>query len=189
MSSDATRSRIRAAALKLFVSKGVKATTTRDLSRAARIAEGTIYRHYASKAELVQELFESHFAAFSSDLDRVQAQANKGIDNKLRAMVDFMCHLFDSNRTLYQFLLIVQNDALPAMVSRGASPLLVMRQVIAEAIKRKEIPDQDVRLTATIVMGAIMQPALAIIYGSLPGRMSRYAPTIYAACRRIVHAG
>jgi AcrR family transcriptional regulator len=188
MPANATRARIKAAALQLFVSKGVKETTTRDLARAARIAEGTIYRHYTSKDELVQDLFEGHFTAFCAELERVQDEARGGINSKLRAMVDYMCRLFDSDRTLYQFLLTIQHEALPNLVSRELSPLQVLRKVIADAVKRKEIPDQDVRLSAAMVLGAVMQPALALIYGSLQGRMTRYCPDIHAACRRIVHA-
>ena len=187
MTADATRARIRASALKLFVSKGVKETTTRDLARAARIAEGTIYRHYASKDELIQDLFESHFTEFSEELDRVQSTAGGDIDAKLRAMIEYMCRLFDSDRTLYQFLLIVQHEALPTLVSRDNSPLQVVRRALSDAIKRKEIPDQDVRLSAAMVLGAVMQPALALVYGSLQGRMTKFAPIIYGACRRIVH--
>jgi AcrR family transcriptional regulator len=188
MTAEATRARIRAAALKLFVSKGVKETTTRDLARSAHIAEGTIYRHYASKDELIRDLFESHFTEFSNELDRIQAAARGGIDEKLRAMVEYMCQLFDSDRTLYQFLLIVQHEALPTLVSRDNSPLQVLRKALSDAIKRREIPEQDVRLSAAMILGAVMQPALALIYGSLQGRMTKFAPTIHGACRRIVHA-
>jgi AcrR family transcriptional regulator len=187
MSADATRARIKTAALRLFVSKGVKETTTRELARAAHIAEGTIYRHYKSKDELIQDLFEGHFTAFCAELEHVQAEA-RGINSKLRAMVEYMCRLFDSDRTLYQFLLIVQHEALPNLVSRDLSPLQVLRKVISDAIKRKEIPDQDVRLSAAMVLGAVMQPALALVYGSLQGRMSKFSPEIHDACRRIVHA-
>ena len=187
MTADATRARIRASALKLFVSKGVKETTTRDLARSARIAEGTIYRHYASKDELVRDLFESHFTDFSDELERIQSTTRGGIDHKLRAMIEYMCKLFDSDRTLYQFLLIVQHEALPTLVSRDNSPLQVLRKVIAEAAKRREVPEQDARLSAAMVLGAVMQPALALVYGSLQGRMSKFVPTIHGACRRIVH--
>jgi len=188
VTADATKARIQAAALRLFVSKGVKETTTRDLARAARIAEGTIYRHFKSKDELIKDLFESHFNAFCSNLDRIQSEAQPGVDRKLRAMVEYMCRLFDSDRTLYRFLLIIQHDALPTLTSRGDSPLHVIRKVIADGIKQKEIPDQDARLSAAMVLGAVMQPALALIYGSLQGRMTRLSPAIHDACRRIVHA-
>jgi AcrR family transcriptional regulator len=188
MTAEATKMRIKASALRLFVSKGVKETTTRELARSARIAEGTIYRHYESKDELVRDLFHGHFTRFTDELDRVQSTAKNGIDGKLRAMIEYMCRLFDSDRTLYRFLLIIQHDALPSLVSRERSPVRVIRKVIAEAIERKEIPDQDVRLSAAMILGAVMQPALAMIYGSLHGRMTKFAPDIHAACERIVHA-
>ena len=76
---------------------------------------------------------------------------------------------------------------LPSLVSRERSPVQVIRKVIAEAIDRREIPEQDARLSAAMVLGAVMQPALALIYGSLHGRMTKFAPDICAACERIVH--
>ena len=102
-------------------------------------------------------------------------------------MIDHMCRLFDSDRTLYQFLLLVQHDALPT-VSRENSPLQILRKVIAEAIRRREVPEQDVRLSAAMMLGAILQPALSLVYGSLHGRMTKFSPLICGACRRIVHA-
>jgi len=179
--------RIREAALKLFVAKGVRETTTRDLARSARIAEGTIYRHYESKDDLVRDLFHSHFQHFTDELDRAQAAAKSGIGNKLRAMIEYMCRLFDANRTLYHFLLIAQHDALPSMVSREGSAVQVIRKVIAEGIRRKEIPDQDARLSAAMILGAVMQTALSLIYGSLHGRMMKFVPDLNAACERIIH--
>jgi AcrR family transcriptional regulator len=187
MSAEATRSRIKKAALRLFVAKGVKETTTRELARSARIAEGTIYRHYDSKDALVRDLFDGHFSQFTEELNRVQS-AEKGIRQKLRAMIEYMCTLYDSDETLYRFLLTVQHEALPSLVSRKRSPLRVVGRVVAEAIERNEIPDQDVRLTAAMILGTVMQSAQALIYGSLRGRMAKFVPEISAACERIVHA-
>jgi AcrR family transcriptional regulator len=188
MPAEATRSRIKNAALRLFVAKGVKETTTRELARSARIAEGTIYRHYDSKDALVRDLFEGHFSQFTEELDRVQSAQKGGVREKLQAMIEYMCNLYDSNETLYRFLLTVQYEALPSLVSRERSPLQVVGRVVAEAIERNEIPDQNVRLTAAMVLGTVMQSAQALMYGSLRGRMAKFALEISAACERIVHA-
>jgi len=67
---SATRRLIQQAALELFVAKGVGETTVRDLARAAGIAEGTLYRHYASMDALVWELFSTNYAAFARRLRR-----------------------------------------------------------------------------------------------------------------------
>lgn len=46
---DSTRDRILKAALRLFARKGYDGTTTRDLATAAKVAEGTLFRHFANK--------------------------------------------------------------------------------------------------------------------------------------------
>jgi len=52
------------AALALFMKKGIKGTTTRDIALRAGIAEGIIYRHFESKAELAEIIFEQNIDFF-----------------------------------------------------------------------------------------------------------------------------
>jgi AcrR family transcriptional regulator len=180
--ADATRHRLRSAALELFVERGVTETTTKDLARKAGIAEGTIYRHFESKDELVRDLFEDHYFRFGGELDRIQAETAGGVDAKLRAMVEFMCRLYDHDPTLYRFLLLVQHTALPNIRTAPTSPAVIFRGIIGRAVEQGEIPEQDPILAAAMVLGAIIQPALALIYGSLTGTMSDFAPAIASAC-------
>ena len=64
----ATRERLMRAALELFTSEGYRATTTLLIAERARIAEATIYRHFAGKEILFNEVYRDalHFgqAAF-----------------------------------------------------------------------------------------------------------------------------
>ena len=55
--ADLTRARLVRAALELFTTRGYHPTTTPELARKAGIAEGTIYRHFASKQHLLNELY------------------------------------------------------------------------------------------------------------------------------------
>lgn len=188
MPADATRRRLRTAALELFVEQGVVETTTRDLAKRAGIAEGTIYRHFESKDELVRDLFRDHYVRFGAELNRIQAETTGGIDAKLRAMVDFMCRLYDEDPTLYRFLLLVQHAALPNIRTAPTSPAVIFRNLVSRAIEQGEIPEQDRALAASMMLGAIIQPALSLIYGSLTGTMSDFAPTIAAACSAVLRA-
>lgn len=188
MPADITRHRLRSAALELFVERGVSETTTKDLARKAGIAEGTIYRHFESKDELVRDLFEHHYFRFGADLDRIQAETAGGVDAKLRAMVEFMCQLYDHDPTLYRFLLLVQHAALPNIRTAPTSPAVIFRGVILRAVERGEIPEQDPVLAGAMVLGTIIQPALALIYGSLGGTMSDFAPAVASACSALLRA-
>jgi AcrR family transcriptional regulator len=186
--ADATRRRLRTAALELFVEQGVVETTTRDLAKRAGIAEGTIYRHFESKDELVRDLFQDHYVRFGAELNRIQAETPGGIDAQLRAMIDYMCRLYDEEQTLYRFLLLVQHAALPNIRTAATSPAVIFRNLVSRAIERGEIPEQNPALAASMMLGAIIQPALSLIYGSLTGTMSALAPAIASACSALLRA-
>ena len=55
--AEATRRRLIAAALELFTTTGFRATTTPMLAERAGIAEGTIYRHFSGKRELLNAAY------------------------------------------------------------------------------------------------------------------------------------
>src|SRR6478672_11720543 len=55
--AEATRRRLIAAALELFTTTGFRATTTPMLADRAGIAEGTIYRHFSGKDELLNAAY------------------------------------------------------------------------------------------------------------------------------------
>lgn len=188
MPADATRRRLRTAALELFVEQGVVETTTRDLAKRAGIAEGTIYRHFESKDELVRDLFQDHYVRFGAELNRIQAETPGGIDAQLRAMIDYMCRLYDEEPTLYRFLLLVQHAALPNIRTAATSPAVIFRNLVSRAIERGEIPEQNRALAASMMLGAIIQPALSLIYGSLSGAMVDFAPAIASACSALLRA-
>ena len=63
--------KIVAAALKVFASKGYKATRTSDIAAAAGIGKGTIYEYFRSKEELIEAIFESLFLDYELRLEEL----------------------------------------------------------------------------------------------------------------------
>ena len=57
--TELTRQRLIRTALELFATRGYHDTTTAQIAKKAGIAEGTIYRHFASKQQLVNELYRA----------------------------------------------------------------------------------------------------------------------------------
>jgi len=57
--TELTRQRLIRTALELFTTRGYHDTTTAQIAKRAGIAEGTIYRHFASKQQLFNELYRA----------------------------------------------------------------------------------------------------------------------------------
>jgi AcrR family transcriptional regulator len=57
--ADLTRQRLIRAALELFATRGYHDTTTAQIAKKAGVAEGTIYRHFPSKQQLLNELYRA----------------------------------------------------------------------------------------------------------------------------------
>lgn len=58
-SADLTRQRLIRVALELFTTRGYHDTTTAQIAKKAGIAEGTIYKHFSSKQQLLNELYRA----------------------------------------------------------------------------------------------------------------------------------
>jgi len=59
-----TRDRLVRAALELFTTQGYHASTTPEIAKKAGVAEGTIYRHFASKEQLLNEIYRAGVRLF-----------------------------------------------------------------------------------------------------------------------------
>lgn len=74
---EATRQRLLRAALELYTANGFRATTTPELAARAGVAEGTIYRHFDSKEQLLNEAYRGAQKWATSVLREIE-EAEKG---------------------------------------------------------------------------------------------------------------
>ena len=175
-----TRDRIERAAIQLFVEKGITATTIRDIASAVGLSEGALYRHFASKEQLVWQLFERNYVAFASRLLTL-AEGETTAREKLAAMIRGFCRAHDENPQLFRFLLFVQHGELEKLAPDTPTPVEAVRTVIANGIASGEIPQQDVDLATALVFGTVLQPVQFAAYGRLPGEITAMSHRLVAA--------
>jgi len=183
----ATKKLMARTALQLFVEKGVRETTIRDIAAAADVAEGTLYRHYASKEELAESLFTESYETMSGELAAVCREA-QGLRAALDGMVALFCRAYDADAVLFRYLLLSQHQFLRQRDPALPSPSNVIKDAVAAAMARGEIPKRDLELQVAMVMGIVLQPAVAKVYGRLENEMSAYAADIAAACWQVLSA-
>ena len=63
-----TRSRILKAALRLFAAQGYDGTTTKELAKKAKVAEGTIFRYFPNKKAVLIEVATEGWVEILTDL-------------------------------------------------------------------------------------------------------------------------
>ena len=179
-----TRTRIETAATRLFVEKGVAETGVRDIARTVDISEGALYRHFASKEELVWQLFERHYVEFAGRLVTL-AMTETTARGKLRAMIRGFCHAHDEDPTLFRFLLFVQHGQLGKLAPGTPTPVHAVRTVIEQGIASGEIPPQDPHLATALMFGIVLEPVQFAAYGELRTDMrsiaDRLAASVWAA--------
>jgi AcrR family transcriptional regulator len=175
-----TRRRIETAATRLFVEKGVAETGVREIARTVEISEGALYRHFASKEELVWHLFERHYVEFASRLVTL-ADRETTARGKVRAMIRGFCQAHDENPTLFRFLLFVQHGQLGKLAPGTPTPVHAVRTVIAQGIASGEIPAQDPHLATALMFGIVLEPVQFAAYGELPSDMRSIADRLAAA--------
>jgi len=180
------RPKIERAALKLFVNEGVDAATTREIAESAGVSEGALYRHYKGKDQLALALFmETH-----NRLGVMMKEAffePGSIEDKIRKGVSAYCEIADDDWLMFSFHLVSLNRFLPHDVKREDDPVSVLENLLEMLMKNGDIPKADPALTASMVLGVVMQSGLNKIYNRLPGPFSQHIDAFTRSILAIIY--
>lgn len=180
-----TKEKIDQISLELFVKKGIKETTIKDIALAGEIAEGTLYRHYKSKEELAISLFTENYLAFSKELvDYVSAYTQA--DQKLDRLIEHFLRNYDDNPILFSYLLLSQHGMLERLQSDQPHAVDLLVEIISLGQEQGVFKDQDPNLLTALVLGLILQPAVSKTYGRLKKPLSFYQDEIISAAQNLI---
>lgn len=181
-----TKARIERAALALFVARGVDAATTREIAAGAGVSEGAIYRHFDSKDDLAAAMFLTIHTRLAA-LVREAARDRKGVAEQTRAVVDAYCRTADADFPLFTFHLLHAHRFLPTPDDVD-NPVDAVEDIIAAAIRRREIPRGDPSFLGGMALGVVLQTALQLHYGRLEGPLSRHRDALAEAALAVMRA-
>jgi AcrR family transcriptional regulator len=169
-----TRERLLRAARELIEEGGYGAASVLAITTRAGLAAGTLYRHFNSKEELFADLFRS---VCDHELEAMQAAANSHRDRGHAARLERVLLTF-AERALRRPRLAW------ALIAEPVDPLVdaqrlayraryaeLVAEGLREAVAAREIPPQEVRLTAAALVGACGEALvgpLSPINGSTP---------------------
>jgi AcrR family transcriptional regulator len=185
-----TRERLLAAARELIEERGYGGASVIAIAERAGVASGTLYRHFSSKEELFVELFRTvcdreveamRDAAGGpelSEVERVQTVLETFARRALRRprlawalLAEPVDPLVDSERLLYR--------------QRYAS---LLAERLREAIAVRELPDQNVELTAAALVGGCGEALVGPLSASNPAEEDELVDALGTFVRRAVGA-
>ncbi|MFD7769250.1 TetR/AcrR family transcriptional regulator [Streptomyces sp. NPDC059787] len=134
---DEVSARLLDAAYEQFCRMGVKRSTMTDVARLAGVSRITVYRRFATKDQLVEQVvrreFRRYFDRFIEDIRDAETVAD-------RVVLGFVSSLRTIRRNrLIGGLMDVEPDAIvPSMTSDGGRTLGVVRQFVASRLRQEQ---------------------------------------------------
>ncbi|ABW65994.1 TetR/AcrR family transcriptional regulator [Desulfosudis oleivorans] len=112
--ADEMRQRIFAAAIDVFAEDGFHRATIDKVSETAGIGKGSVYRHFKSKEEILDELLRK---AFQEVVERISTITSKDIDilQMVQEMIESWILFISNNHKLYR---IIQTQAMYGQTGR-----------------------------------------------------------------------
>lgn len=104
-----TKEKIQKSALKLFAEQGIDATSTREITGDVGVAEGTLYRHFKSKQELIDTIYiDIKKGMFEGVADRVNL--NDSIEKNIKIIAKHTIEYFLKNHDCLIFMDMMEKD-------------------------------------------------------------------------------
>jgi AcrR family transcriptional regulator len=179
---------LKLAALELFVEQGVHGTGIRDIAKHAGCSEAALYRHWANKEALVTALFREHLGDVRTILETA-ISGESTFEDKVRGACRACYKLYDEQLQVFRFVLLVQHELAKSLPSDLRMPQDVVTDLIKGAVAsgdlRREAKGEEA-LMAAAVIGIFLETAVFVLYGRLPGPLSRYVEQVTQAALRVV---
>lgn len=168
------REAIERSALELFVEKGVDGTSIRDIAVRAGVTEGALYRHHASKDDLVRYLFFQHYAGFAEIIKKIEGES-LAFTPLIERLVQEFYEFYDRDPDVFRFVMLVRHKLLEHARADETNPVELLTRLFKGAATRGDIPKQDTDLLTQLVLGMVLQVAVGVQFQRVKSPLAQYA--------------
>jgi AcrR family transcriptional regulator len=153
-----TRSRLLVAAVQVLEAGGYGAASVAAIAARAGVATGTLYRHFASKAELFVEVFRAIGDQELHEMRRVAETAGNAADELEAVIATFAGRALAHPRVAWALVYEPLDPLVDAeRVAYRREYFQRMAAFVRDGVERGELPDQDPDLTAAALIGGVAE--------------------------------
>jgi AcrR family transcriptional regulator len=153
---DARREAVLAAAIGLLAERGYGGCSMAAVAHRSGIATGSVYQHFATKAELSVELFRAVVSREVAAVTEAAARRSTPRDRVVAVVGTFAARALKAPRLAYALLAEPADPVVDTerLVFRRAFRDLIAAQV-ADGVAAGVLPSQNAELTAAALVGAV----------------------------------
>nr|WP_315020537.1 helix-turn-helix domain-containing protein [uncultured Aminipila sp.] len=156
-----TKLSILKAAVEVFGQKGFNGATTKEIARAAGISEGTIFRHFANKTEVLYEVVNSMVPSIGVETLKKTIEESKSLDAR-KALQHIMQNRFKTISESKVFMRIIfteiqyDADLRNIYLKRVYEPIcMILRSFFEERMEKGEFKKLNSELIINVFMSYI----------------------------------
>lgn len=159
------------AAVRVFARKGFHASRVGDIAEEAGVAHGLLYHYFSSKDEVLETIFNEHWAALLDRIHSVEASGDPPVE-QLRGIVRAMFHGWRRDPDVVRVVIreIARSAEIGQRVGELVKPIGAIRRIFergqADGHFRRDL---DADTAAVIVYGAIDELITGWVLGRIPG--------------------
>lgn len=183
-STEVRKQQIIEASLKIISEKGLGSLTTAEIAKEIGISEATIFRHFNSKKEIMEETSKFIQRTLLDGAGRIQ---NKLLDplEKLKEMTKFHLNLINTNQGFPQIVFWehvhqADNTFKDLTLQTIEGYLAIIKQIIAEGIERGHFKQGlNLETVAQAYLGLIQVNIMKSLLGAGNGSLEEQGQAIF----------
>ncbi|WP_073152143.1 TetR/AcrR family transcriptional regulator [Seinonella peptonophila] len=181
---DSKRQDIIQAATFLFATKGIDGTSMKSIGKAANVSDAAIYKHFASKKELLQLIYKKYNDYFTQMIDEI-AQRKQPFRKSFQELIQLFFEAYVADQ--YGLMLLYQNhDYCTEIAINLRLPLTALSEFIQGGVDAGELPEQNPEVTATMIIGALTRLAIFSEIRALSASLDSLFPDIHKRLLNLV---
>lgn len=159
---------IRRAAIACFAEKGYDGTRIADIARRAGVSVAALYNHYPSVQALAQDVYLTHFRAYSEELASIVGDTEDACEGARRIVAATMAR-YREDPAAFTFVSQRLPSFLGGLPGDIALPLDIVARLVVRGQEANVFAPGDPALLATMFLGALLRVVFMVEFQDLHG--------------------